>query len=78
MGADAPRIPQRFQINDSLRCPAEAAARDERVLPTRMCLDGDATRLVTKEGVLVILLFVDGFVCYRVRRAAPALRMCAR
>ena len=58
---------QRFQINDSVSCPTAEEQANPRLLHTRNCLGGSPTALVTGEGWVVLLLFVIGFACYRVR-----------
>ena len=72
----AARVKQAFQINDSVQCETAEQALNPRHLQTRKCLDGHAERLVRLEGVIVLLLFLFGFMCYRVR-ICDCLRCCA-
>ena len=65
------RAKQAFQINDSVQCETAEQALNPRHLQTRKCLNGHAERLVRLEGMIVLLLFLFGFICYRVRLFAP-------
>jgi hypothetical protein len=53
-----------------VECETAEQARDPRHLQTRKCLHGHAERLVRLEGMIVLLLFLFGFFCYRVRLLA--------
>ena len=66
----AARSEQAFQINDSVQCETAEQALNPRHLQTRKCLHGHAERLVRLEGMVVLLLFLFGFFCYRVRLLA--------
>jgi len=57
-------------------CPSEAEQANPRLLRTRKCLGGDATRLVMLEGWVVLGLFALGFACYRVRAATHHVMSC--
>ena len=57
-----------------MQCETAEQALNPRHLQTRKCLHGHAERLVRLEGVIVLLLFLFGFICYRVRLLA-LLRM---
>lgn len=58
---------QSFQINDSVACPSPEALANPRLLRPRVCLHGDAGRLVNTPGWVALGLFLISCACYRVR-----------